>query len=64
LQILEQASERLDRRYELASRGWDETKVAGRVADICGIAADEMFRKGQNRRIAEARRLERCNDAG
>jgi chromosomal replication initiation ATPase DnaA len=57
LQILEQANERLDRRYELASRGWDETKVARRVADIYGIAADEMFRKGQNRRMAEARGL-------
>ena len=57
LQILEQANERLERRYELASRGWDETKVAARVADIYGIAADEMFRKGKNRHIAEARGL-------
>jgi hypothetical protein len=57
LQILEQASERLDRRYALASRGWDETKAARRGADIYGIAGDEMFRKGQNRRIAEARGL-------
>jgi len=32
LQILEQANERLERRYELASRGWDETRVARRVA--------------------------------
>jgi REP element-mobilizing transposase RayT len=57
LQVLEQANERLDRRYELASRGWDEKRVARRVAGIYGIAADEMFRRGQKRRIAEARGL-------
>ena len=55
LHILEKANERLDRRYELASRGWNETKVDARVANIYGIAADEMFRKGQRRKVAEAR---------
>jgi putative transposase len=57
LHILEQANERLERRYELASRGWNEAKVAGRVADIYDIAAEEIFRKGQKRNIAEARGL-------
>jgi REP element-mobilizing transposase RayT len=57
LHILEQAKQGLERRYELASRGWNETKVAARVATIYGIAADEMFRKGQRRKIAAARGL-------
>jgi hypothetical protein len=57
LQILEQANEGLDRRYELASRGWNETQVAARVASLCGIAAGDLFRKGQRRKIAAARGL-------
>jgi hypothetical protein len=57
LHILEQANEQLERRYELASRGWNATKVAARVAHIYGIAADDMFRKGQRGKIAEARGL-------
>jgi len=57
LHILEKANERLERRYELASRGWNETKVAARVANMHGIEEDELFRKGQRRKIAEARGL-------
>jgi REP element-mobilizing transposase RayT len=57
VRILEQANERLERRYELASLGWDEEKVARRVADIYGIAPEEILRKGQKGKLAQARGL-------
>ena len=57
LRILKQAEEQLERRYELASRGWNETKVAHQVAAIYGVAPEELFRKGQQKRLSEARGL-------
>lgn len=48
LQILKQASERLDRRYEPASRGWNKTKVAGRVADITISQRKRYFGRVRN----------------
>jgi REP element-mobilizing transposase RayT len=57
LRILEQAEEQLERRYELARRGWNETKVARQVAAIYGIAPEEIFRKGQQGSLSEARGL-------
>jgi hypothetical protein len=57
LNILDQVNERLERRYEMVSRGWNETRVAARVAEIYGIAAEDLFHKGQKRKISEARGL-------
>jgi REP element-mobilizing transposase RayT len=55
--ILAQANERLERRYELSRRGWDEATVAGRVAEIYGISPDAIFHRSQQRQIAAARGL-------
>jgi putative transposase len=57
LRILRQAEEQPNRRYELASRGWNETKVARQVAAIYGVAPEEIFRKGQQGSLSEARGL-------
>jgi chromosomal replication initiation ATPase DnaA len=57
LRVLKQAKDQLERRYELTSQGWNEMKVARQVAAIYGVAPEELFRKGQQRRLSEARGL-------
>jgi REP element-mobilizing transposase RayT len=55
--ILEQASEQLERGYELASRGWDKEKVARQVASLYNISPEEIYRKGRQQIRMEARSL-------
>ena len=54
---LEQADEELERRYALASRGWDQDKVARQVASLYNLSPAEIYRKGRQRVRMEARSL-------
>jgi REP-associated tyrosine transposase len=55
--ILEQANEQLERGYALASRGWDQEKVAREVASLYKISPEEIYRKGRQQVRMEARSL-------
>jgi REP-associated tyrosine transposase len=44
-------------RYELKRRGCHMTRVAERVAAICGIDKDEIFQKGRQKTRCDARGL-------
>jgi len=56
-QILAQANEKLDRQYELKSRGYDLTKIEDRVAVIFGIKKEIIYSKGRRRQQMLARSL-------
>jgi hypothetical protein len=45
--VLSSANEPYERQYELKRRGYDINRVAERVADIYGIAKEEVFLKGR-----------------
>jgi len=49
--------ERFERRYELKRRGYDMTRVAERVAELVGIAKEEIFQKGRQKKGSDARGL-------
>ena len=53
--ILSEADERMDRRYELKSRGYTLDKLAQRVGEIYGLDREDLFSKGRQRIRAEAR---------
>jgi hypothetical protein len=55
--ILEQANERMERGYALAGQGWDEEKVARKVASLYKISPGEIYRKGRQQVRMEARSL-------
>jgi putative transposase len=55
MNILSEADERMDRRYELKSRGYDLDKLAQRVAEIYQIARDDLYSKSRQKIQAEAR---------
>jgi hypothetical protein len=55
--ILEEANEKLDRHYELKSRGYDLTKVEERVAEIFGIERDVIYSSGRRQQQMQARSL-------
>ncbi len=55
--ILSQASEKYERKYELKRLGYDLDQVAARVADIHGIEVDEIFLKGKQQIIVKVRSL-------
>ncbi len=57
LSVLSQANERFERRYELKRRGDDMTRVAERVAGLVGIAKEETFQKGRQKKRSDARGL-------
>jgi broad-specificity NMP kinase len=60
LSVLSQANERFERRYELKRRGYDMTRVAERVAELVGIAKEEIFQKGRPKKRSDARGLFCC----
>ena len=49
LSVLSQANERLERRYDLKQRGYDQDIVAIKVAKIFEIEPDDIFRKGRQK---------------
>ncbi|MCK5203154.1 MAG: transposase [Desulfobacterales bacterium] len=55
--ILEEANEKLDRHYELKSRGYDLTKVEERVMEIFGIKRDVIYSSGRRQQQMQARSL-------
>jgi putative transposase len=57
MNILSEANERMDRRYELKSLGYDLDKVERRVLEIYRIEREELYSKGRQKIRAEARGL-------
>jgi len=57
MNILSDTDERLDRRYELKSLGYDLDKVEQRVLEIYQIEREDLYSKGRQRIRAEARGL-------
>jgi hypothetical protein len=57
LSVLAQANERMERRYDLKERGYDQDIVAVRVANIFEIEPDDIFRKGRQKPRVDARGL-------
>lgn len=55
--MLEEANEKLDRHYELKSRGYDLAKVEERVAEIFGIERDVIYSRGRRQQQMQARSL-------
>ena len=55
--MLEQANDKLDRHYELKSRGYDLARVEERVMEIFGIERDMIYSKGRRRQQMQARSL-------
>lgn len=55
--ILEEANEKLDRHYELKSRGYDLTKVEERVMEVFGIKRDVIYSSGRRQQQMQARSL-------
>ena len=57
MNILSDADERVDRRYELKSLGYDLDKVEQEVLEIYQIEREDLYSKGRQRIRAEARGL-------
>ncbi len=55
--VLAQANEQYERRYELKRCGLDLERIAGRVAEICGIKEEDVFSKGRQKEKVRARSL-------
>ena len=53
--VLRAAEEAMEKRYSLQSRGFDLEKTASRVAEVLGVKEEEVWAKGRQRRIVEAR---------
>ncbi len=56
-QVLSRAEETCRRGYELKRRGYDIDKIERRVAEVMGLPAEEVRKKGRDRRRVEARSL-------
>jgi putative transposase len=55
--VLSQANERFDRKYELARLGYDLGRIAARVAEIYELKEDDILSKGKQQRKVKARSL-------
>ena len=55
--VLAEANEKLDRRYELRSRGYDLAKVEERVTEIFGIDPTVIYSKGRRQLQVQAKSL-------
>jgi hypothetical protein len=56
-QMLELANEKLDRQYELKSRGYDLTNVEERVMEIFGVERGLIYSRGRRQQQMQARSL-------
>jgi len=54
-EILSQADEKFEKKYELKRLGYDLDRVAVRVAEIYGIEVDDIFLKGKQQQRVKAR---------
>jgi len=57
LEVLSEANERFNRKYELKCLGYNLEKVEHKVAKIFHINREELYQKGRQKRRAEARSL-------
>jgi putative transposase len=57
LSILTQAEERLDHHYRLKAMGIDFPSVERRVLELLGLSREELYRRGKQKRSAEAKGL-------
>jgi len=55
--VLSQANETFDRKYELKRLGYDFDRVAARVAEIYEVGADDIFLRGKQQKRVKARSL-------
>ena len=55
MDVLSEANERMDRRYELKSQGYGIEKLEERVLEIYGIDRDELYSKSRQKIRADAR---------
>jgi REP element-mobilizing transposase RayT len=55
--MLSQANEEYERRYELKRRGYGLDRIAGRVAEICGMEEKEVFSRGRQKEKVRARSI-------
>lgn len=55
--ILSQANEKYERKYELKRRGYDLSRVAIRVSEIFNIDTEEILSKGKQQKKVKARSL-------
>ena len=56
-QQLEQASERMERKYRIRALGFDMEKIIERVSEVLGIPQDQVTAPGKCRNIVQARSL-------
>jgi putative transposase len=55
--ILSQANEKFERKYEVSRLGYDLDRVAARAAEIHGIEAADIYLKGKHQKRVRARSL-------
>ena len=55
MQVLAEADEAFDRRYELKRQGYDIAKVEKRIIDIFGMEKDDLYSGRRKKAISEAR---------
>ncbi len=55
MDVLSQANERMDRRYELRSRGYTIERLEERILEIYRIDREELYSKGRQKVQADAR---------
>lgn len=56
-QVLKAADEKMKRKYQLQSEGFNLEMVTNRVADLLGMQSEEVWARGRHRRTVEARSL-------
>ncbi len=57
MDVVSEANERMDRRYELKSRGYTVEKLEERVLEIYRIGREELYSKGRQKVRADARNV-------
>ena len=55
--VISQANESFDRKYEITRLGYDLSRIAERVAEICDIKREDIFLRGKQQRRVKARSL-------
>ena len=55
--VISQAKEAFDRKYELKRLGYDLGRIAERVAEVCEIEIEDIFLKGKQQKRVKARSL-------
>jgi len=58
--VLSQASEQMDKQYQLKAKGWTLEKIIGRVSDIFSVEKAELLSGGKQRIRVQARSVTAC----